>query len=66
MNRALSVSELSWARIWASVMSGFSATGTCFVVADRSRVLTLLPSFMKNVYTVFSFDDETVGFAALA
>lgn len=31
-----------------------------------SNVWLLGDSFMKNVYTAFSFDDDTVGFATLA
>lgn len=30
-----------------------------------TQMLTVLDSFMKNVYTAFSFDSNSVGFAPL-
>ena len=46
-------------------MSPLRPSSPRFWVGADARVLSLC-SFMKNVYTVFSVDDNAVGFAPLA
>lgn len=48
-------------------MSGFLATGKAIASCpnDVVKLTTIINSFMKNVYSVFSFDKHAVGFAQL-